>query len=379
MKRIYLDNNASTPIDMRVFDVVVEELRNYPGNPSSPHSFGQETLRHITKARQTIANFLKVNAKEILFTSGATESVNLVIRGTFEDSLEGHMITSTAEHSCVYKTALHMQKKGVDVTFLDTGLYGAVKPEQLRAAIKPNTRLIALTAVNNETGVKTDVEAIAQIAKEHNIPLLIDAVALIGKELFVIPEGVTALCFSGHKIHAPKGIGIVFIRRKMKFTPMQTGGEAHEYGLRAGTENVPGIIGMAKAVEILGEELPAATFRMEKLRNKLEAALLENLPNTYINGEGPRICNTSNIGFEGVQGETLLAQLDMAGVAVTHGSACSSGALEPSRILLSMGIPKDRVVSSIRISLSRMTTEEDIDRAIEIITSTVNKLRSPRS
>lgn len=374
MQRIYLDNNASAPLHPRVLAAIIEELSDLEGNPSSVHHHGQEARKRLTKARDVIAKFLGVLPNEIIFTSGSTESNNMVIRGIVGMESNGHIITSCVEHSSIAQTAGLMKNKGYDVTVLETDTWGIASPESVRAAIRPNTKLIALAAVNNETGVKLDVDAIAAIADQAKIPLLIDGVAWIGKELFTIPQGVSAMSFSGHKFHAPKGIGFTFIRQDLRLEPQITGG-SHEYRRRAGTENVPGIIGMATAIQVLKDELPAAQGRMERLRNRLEEGIMSQLDGVTINGDGPRICNTSNVSFEGIEGESLLTGLDIEGVSVSHGSACSAGALEPSRVLMSMGIPKERAQSALRFSLSSMTTEEEIDRAIEIVVGLVNRLR----
>jgi len=366
----YLDNNATTKVDPRVIDAIMQELNSGYGNPSSIHSFGQEVRNRLTKARRRIASHFGFKPTEVIFTSSATEAVNIVMRGT-----TGEVITSAAEHACVHVTAIAEQEKGRSVTFLDPGAYGAVTAEQVRMAITPQTGLIVLMAANNETGVKTDVEGIAAIAEQHGIPFFVDAVAWVGKESFVPPSGVTAFTISGHKFHAPKGIGALFLRSSFKPKPLLIGG-AQEYNKRAGTENVTGIIAMAKAVELLEEELPEATERMRKLRDRFEAGVMAALPGVLVNGEGERIVNTSNLSFEAVEGESILMNCDLAGLAVSHGSACSSGSLEPSRILMSMGLGKDRARSSIRFSLSRMTTEEDIKRAIEIVVQVVNELGS---
>jgi cysteine desulfurase len=369
MKRIYLDNNATTGVDPEVLQAMLADLTTTPANPSSIHYFGQEARNRITKARQTIADFLKVKSNEIIFTSGGTESLNMVIKGI----PKGHIITSNIEHSALFNTIDSLREKGYDSTYLPTGLTGHVNPEDVKASIHENTKLIALGAVNTETGVKNDIVAIAKIAQEANIPFLVDAVGLLGKEQFIIPEGVSAMAFSGHKFHAPKGIGFLFIRSSLKLSPLFLGGD-QEFSRRAGTENLSGILGIAKAVELLKEELPTATTRMEKLRDHFEQSLQKKIPNLVINGSGLRICNTSNLAFPGVDGETLLIQLDLAGIAASHGSACSSGALEPSRVLLNMGIPKKIASSSLRFSLSRWTTQEDIEEAIKIISTIISQM-----
>ncbi len=362
-ERVYLDNNASTAVDPLVLQATILALQAGQGNPSSIHAEGQTSRQMLLSARQTIASALQVKSKEIIFTSGGTEGLNTILRGVFQSYPTGHIITSNAEHASVYNTA---QQLGADVTFLPAGLWGAVSPDAVKAALKPSTRLIALMAVNNETGVKTDIESIAAIAKEAGVFFLVDGVALLGKETFSIPDGVSAMCFSGHKLHAPKGVGFLVWRSRMKVPPLLTGGN-QESGLRAGTENLAGIVGLATAVAMLKDVLPEATERMERLRDRLERGVLSRVPSAAVNGQGPRVVNTANISFGNREGEVLLMNLDRKGIAVSHGSACSSGALEPSRILLNMGIPPEHARSSIRFSLCRYTTEEEIDRCIEAV------------
>jgi cysteine desulfurase len=372
--KIYLDNNATTGVDPRVLEAMLSELSSIPSNPSSSHFFGQEAKRRLQTARETIACFFKVKSHEVVFTSGGTEAVNLVLRGFFPDEVSGHAITSNVEHSCVDHTMDELRKKGLDVSFLPAGLHGAVLPEQIEKAIRPDTRFIALMAVNNETGVKHDLNAIGQIALQAKIPLIVDGVAWLGKESFTLHPGVAAICFSGHKFHAPKGVGFAIVRSSMKIHPLVTGGQ-QEFSLRPGTENLPGIIGLAKAIELLDVELPAATLRMAMLRDRLEAGLIERAAPVVVNGGGNRICNTCNLSFPDVSGEDLLIGLDMAGIAVSHGSACSAGALEPSRILLNMGVPHNIARSAVRFSLSRNTTLEEIDRTIDATAALVHQLR----
>ncbi len=371
---IYLDNNASTPIDPRVLNAVVDILENHTGNASSIHSYGRALQKKLVMARDIVARYLGVKPKEIFFNSGGTEGMNTILKMYFDENPRGHIITSDLEHPCVFNTVKFLESKGLSVTYLSPGKYGAPTPEDVEDAIQPNTSLIALMAANNETGVITNIDGVAAVAMKHEIPFLVDAIALVGKKEFTIPEGVTALCLSGHKVHAPKGVGVTFVRRRTKFSPLLIGG-GHEQGRRAGTENISGIVGFGKAIELLDTELPESTERMTQLRDKFESELLRQLSGISINGEGPRTCNTSNIAFSGVEGETLLANLDMQGLAVSHGSACSSGALEPSRVLLNMGISRELAMSSIRFSLSRMTTEAEIDRAIAIVVSVVERLR----
>lgn len=374
-QRIYLDNNASTFLDPRVRELLVLSLNTFQGNPSSTHYYGQKIRSAITQARSSIANYFSVKPAELIFTSGGSESANMVMKGLLPNKGSGHLITSTVEHSCVYNTAKQLESLGCRATFLEPGLYGAITPEAVREAIRPDTKLIALMFANNETGVKTDIGSIAKIALEYGIPFFVDAVSMLGKEVFSIPQGVSAMAFSGHKLHAPQGIGLTYVRSGTKLQPLLCGGE-QEGGRRAGTENILGILGFAKAIEVLGEELPKASEYMRTLRDRLEKNLMQALPDVFVNGQGPRTVNVSNLAFSGVDGEGLLMALDAAGVAASHGSACASGSLEPSRVLLGMGLPLDLVRSSIRFSLSRFTTEEEIDRASEVIVGAVRRLRN---
>lgn len=374
MSRLYFDNNATTFLDPAVKAVIGEHLAKNLGNPSSVHTPGTEAKTLLNKARQTIALSLGVKNKEILFTSGGTEGLNTLLRQIFSPHFKGHLISSTVEHSALFSTALILQSYGISVSLLEPGFFGAVTAEKVKKALRPDTRLIALMAVNNETGVKTDIEAIGAIAKEANVPFLVDGVALFGKEPFVIPEGVTAMCFSGHKFHAPLGIGFSYLKSTFNLEPLISGGD-QEFGRRGGTENLLGIVGLAEAVQQVDKHMPAAQLKMQRQRDFLENSLLQNIQGVSINGTGPRISNTSNLAFDDIEGETLLMRLDREGISVSHGSACASGALEPSRILLNMGLSKKQAASSIRISLSRFTTDEEMEKAIQVISATVTALR----
>lgn len=370
MERIYLDNNAGTQLDPQISNFLAQILLQLNGNPSSSHSFGQASRSLISKSRASIASYFKVKSTELIFTSGGTECVNMAIRGLVAGKKPGHIITSATEHSCVIATCKFLESQGYQVTYLPTGSWGAVKPEAVSAAIQSNTQLIALMAVNNETGIKTDIEAIAKIAYQHHIPFFVDAVAQLGKEEIIIHQGITAMAFSGHKIYALQGIGALYLRSGTKLQPLIIGGE-QEYGRRAGTENVLGIISMAKAVEMISPENFA---KMQAMRDHFEARLKSEIPGLVINGEGLRICNVSNLSFPGIDGEGFLMNLDRHGVAASHGSACSSGSLEPSRILLAMGLPLARVNSSMRFSLSRLTTMVEIESACKIIVNLINNV-----
>lgn len=370
-KIIYLDNNATTELDPLVTSAMLEELKAPPSNPSSQHSLGRQAKNRLLKARETIASYCGVKSKEIIFTSSGTESMNFLIQGFCTSHHAFHVVSSKIEHSCVEKTLLELEKKGVSVSFLKPETDGKVSLENIEKAITQNTKLLVFSAINGETGVKQDIEKISELALKYGISLIVDGVALIGKEPFKISPGISAMGFSGHKFHGPKGVGFVFLRSSKKFPALLLGG-GQESGLRSGTENLPCIVGLAKAIELL-EKIPTSTL---ELRNYFEKNLLEKFPFIEVNGgESQRITNVSNLAFMGVDGETLLIQLDLQGICASHGSACSSGALEPSRILTEMGLSRERVKSSVRFSLSRFTTKEEIDHVIYILTQIIPKLK----
>ncbi len=370
MHKIYLDNNATTGVDPRVVEAMLEDLCAIPANPSSIHSFGKEAKKKLGAARQSISSFFHARPEEIVFTSGGTEALAMLLRGFYALHPGCHILSSNVEHSATTALLRNLESQGARLTLLPAGLWGAIQPHQLEEALKEKVDLIVLMSVSNITGVKTDLAAIAAIAEKKNIPLIIDGVSHLGKERFAIPRGVSAMTFSGHKFHAPKGIGFALVKPHFKIAPLLVGG-SQELNRRAGTENLAGILGLAKAIELLPVELPEATPRMEKLRNRLTDGLMDKIGNIVVHGQGPRICNTVHIGFPGVDGETLLLQLDMNGIAASHGSACSSGGLEPSPILLNMAIPMSLARTSIRFSLSRWTTPEEIEEAIDIISRLV--------
>jgi cysteine desulfurase len=369
---IYLDNNSTTQLDPKVFQAMLEDLKGPPANPSSIHKLGIRAKKTLHAARQKTADFFSVSPDEIIFTSGGTESINLMLRGL----PKGHLITTNIEHSAVYKTVLSLEKEGFPVTYLSCGLWGAPTPEQLEEAIRPDTKAIVLSLSNGETGVKIDLEAIASLAEKRSIPLLLDAVSFIGKEaLPPLVKGISALAISGHKFNAPKGVGALFCSNSLRLHSITTGGN-QEYMHRAGTENLSGILGIAEALRILQEDQLSISQHLLDLRSRFECELLRALPDLAINGLGPRISNTVNIAFLGCDGESLLMQLDMAGIAVSHGSACSSGAIEPSRVLTNMGIDRKIARSSIRFSFGRTNTKEEVDLALGKVVPLVKKLRS---
>ncbi|MFA6118870.1 MAG: cysteine desulfurase family protein [Parachlamydiales bacterium] len=371
-KKIYLDNNATTIIDKDVLKIICDDF--YPANPSSTHFFGRLAKKNLLEAKSIIAKFLKVEADSLIFTSGGTEAVNLAIRGLIENLPKSHIIATKTDHACVYNTLKYLEKKGHEITYLESTIDNVLNENQIKSSIKENTKLIVTSYVNSETGLKIDIEKTAALAKQLGIYLAIDGVAALGKELFNIPDGVTTMAFSSHKIHGPKGIGLCYVKKNIKMSPILFGGP-QENQIRPGTENLSAILGFAKAVDLLNDHLPKATENMRKLRDHFEASLKAQFPEIKINGTVNRICNVSNICFTGIDAENLLILLDQNNVMASYGSACASGSATLSRALLNLGIDPKDVKSSIRFSLSRNTTIEEIDEAIKIIIKLVQRLK----
>lgn len=367
---IYLDNNATTSLDPRVLNEILPLLSYFPSNPSSIHHYGQRARGVLVEATRKVANLLDVLPQEILFTSGATESLNTMILGVLARRASGHVITSKLEHSAVLQPLEWAATQGHVVSSLEPAAgRGSISVDQVASALRPQTCLIVLMGANNETGVLSDLEQIAALAEERGIPLIVDGVAWMGKVKERLPQGIAAFCISPHKFHGPMGVGIAYARRSLKWEPLIRGGP-QQGGKRGGTENVPGIVGAAKALELLYEEKESSISHMRRLREIFENGLKAKIPSLVIHGENePRNCNTTSAAFPGVDGEALLMRLDLAGLAASHGSACITGAIEPSRVLLNMGISKEIARSSLRFSLSKFTTEEEIHSAVSIITS----------
>lgn len=357
----------------QVIETMVEELSGPASNPSSIHFFGQKARQKLVRARESMAEFFGCKTQEVLFTSSGTEALNTLIRGAARHLPKGQIITSTIEHSCVALTLAELEREGWEIIALSPGEKGYVDASQVKEAYSEKTKLIVLAAVNNETGVKCPVNAIAKLALKWDIPFLVDGVAWLGKEEFTLHPGIAGICFSAHKIHGPKGIGFAIVRSGLRLSPLLTGGP-QEFGRRAGTENLAGILGAAAAVSELRHVLPHAEASMQTLRDELEKGLSERC-GAIVNGTGERICNTLNVSFPDIDGETLLIQLDQAGIAASHGSACSAGAMEPSRILVNMGLSHARVRSSLRFSLSRYTTQDEIARCIEALSAFTSALQ----
>jgi cysteine desulfurase len=375
-KFIYLDNNATTKVDEKVVDAIKNELLSDPHNPSSSHTYGQKAKHLLNQARATIASYFEVKSHEVYCTSGGTEAINMAIKGILSLKKEKHIITTKIEHAAIYNTLEELSNKGYNLSYLPVSIDGTFAINDLISTISDDTAMIVISSANSETGVKSDIEKIAKIAYEKNISLVVDGVASLGKDECKYINGISALCYSSHKIHGPKGIGIAIIPSYIKFTPLITGGQ-QEFNKRGGTENLHGIIGFAKAIEQIKQPLLQKYMsHMQKLRDHFENLLLSHLPSITINGSGNRICNTSNISFEGVSGESLLINLDMQGIMASHGSACTAGAMEVSRVLVNMGVSIKSASSSVRFSLCRNTTMEEIIVAADIIIKTVIKMRN---
>lgn len=380
MHRVYLDNNATTPVLPEVFEAMRPYFTEHFGNASSIHHHGQETRAAVENARESVAELLGCTPAEIIFTSGGTEGDNLAIAGLV--SAGDHIITSSIEHHAVLHACKHAEETGCELTILPVDSRCLVDPSDVRRALRPNTKLISVMMANNETGVLQPIEEIGKIAAEVGAFFHTDAVQAAGKvQVDVKRIGCHALTISGHKIHAPQGTGALYVKKGTRLQPQMHGGR-HERSRRAGTENVPGIVGLGKAAQIAKDGLARGNDQtMAEMRDRLQQAILAHVDETSINGNGaPRVPNTTNIRFDHAEGEAIVIALDLKGLAVSTGAACSSGAIEPSHVLIAMGLRPDQARSSIRFSLGKQTTEEDIDLALSLVPATVARLRelSPR-
>jgi cysteine desulfurase len=370
-----MDANATTPLLPEVLEAMRPFFLERFGNASSIHQEGQHARSAVEQARTSVSRFLGCRPAEIVFTSGGTESDNLAIFGSVKPG--DHVITSTVEHHAVLHAVRKLTDRGVDVDFLPVNDQGVLAAEDVRKAVRPNTRLISVMMANNETGVLQPVEAIGRIAAEAEVRFHVDAVQAAGKLMLDMDAiGCHLLTISGHKMHAPQGTGALFVRRGTRLEPLFAGG-AHERQRRAGTENVAGIVGLGKAAECAMEGLRnGAPERMRGLRDRLESGVLRQVTDAGVNGGGaPRVPNTTNLWFDHLEGEALVIALDLQGLAVSSGAACSSGVSEPSHVLEAMGLTIERARGSLRLSLHRHTTEEEIDRAIQLVSSRVARLR----
>ena len=375
MRRVYMDANATTPLLPEVLEAMQPYFVERFGNASSVHSFGQQARGAVEQARIKVAALLHCRPAEIVFTSGGTESDNLALFGATKPG--DHVITTTIEHHAVLHAAEQLAKSGREVTFIHVDDNGVVDPEDVRRALRPNTRLISVMMANNETGAIQPVEAIRAIATEAGVQFHTDAVQAAGKlPMHVEKIGCNLLSISGHKIHAPQGTGVLFVRKDTKIEPLMYGG-THERQRRAGTENLAGIVGLGKAAEIAARSLEdGSTQQIAALRDRLQIEILARVGDAGVHsGQVPRVPNTTNLWFDHLEGEALVISLDLKGLAVSGGSACASGASEPSHVLTAMRVPADRARASLRFSLSKLTTAEDVDYAIEIVPQAVAKLR----
>ena len=381
---IYLDHNATTPCDPRVVELMLPYFTEYFGNAASRHhSFGWQAEAAVDNAREQVAQLVGAEPNEIVFTSGATESVNLAIKGVFEAyAVKGkHIITVKTEHKAVLDTCKHLEKSGAEVTYLDVDSEGRINIEELSAAITPATVLVSVMYANNEIGTIQPVKEISEVARKNGVLFFCDATQAVGKvPVNVNTDGIDIMALSGHKMYGPKGVGVLYVRRRNPRVRLkaQLDGGGHERGFRSGTLNVPGIVGLGKASEIAGKEMKEETKRLTNLRDKLENGFL-TLEDTYVNGSREhRLPHVTNISFGDLEGEALMMALKND-IAISSGSACTSASLEPSYVLKALGLSDERAHGSLRFALGRNTTEEEIEYAIGEVKKAVTNLRAVRA
>lgn len=376
-RSVYLDHNASTPVHPEVLQAMLPYFSERFGNASSVHGFGREAREGLETAREQIAGFLRVSKDEIVFTSGGTESDNLGIKGIAAARRSGHIVTSQIEHHAVLRTCETLETQGFTVTYLPVDEYGMVRPEDLEKAIRPDTILVSLMHANSEVGTLQPMSELGKITRGHGVPLHVDAVQTFGKvPIDVDAFGIDLLSFSGHKIYGPKGVAGLYIRKGTKMAAVQHGGD-HERRRRAGTENVAGLVGFGKAVEVRGREMAGEAVRLTGLRDRLWEGIRARVDDVRLNGHPTlRLPGTCNMCFRNVESESIVLGLDLKGIASSAGSACTSGSVEPSYVLVAMGLPLDWAMGSVRCSLGRGTTAEDIDYVIDAVVPLTAKLRA---
>ena len=376
-RRVYLDHNASTPVHPDVVAAMLPYFSEAFGNPSSVHAFGREAREGLDTARERIAGFLKVKPDEIVFTSGGTESDNFGIKGLAAARGRGHIITSRIEHHAVLRTCESLETQGFAVTYVPVDATGMVDPDDVRRALRPDTFAISIMHANSEVGTVQPVRAIGAIARAHGAAFHVDAVQTFGKlDIDVDACGIDVLAFSGHKIYGPKGVAGAYVRKGTKMASVQHGGD-HERRRRAGTENVSGIVGLGKAVEIRQREMHAEAARVSALRDRLWTGVQARVPDVRLHGHPTeRLPGTANISYRGVESESIVLGLDLKGIGVSAGSACTSGSVEPSYVLVAMAVPLEWAMGAVRSSLGRSTTADDIDYVVDSIEPIVRKLRS---
>lgn len=376
MRRVYLDHNASTPVHPEVLAEMLPYFGELYGNPSSIHGFGREARDSVEAAREEIAGFLGVAREEFIFTSGGTESDNLAVKGVAHARRTGHIITSQVEHHAVLRTCQALERSGFAVTYLPVDGDGLVDPDDVRRAIRPDTILVTIMYANSEVGTIMPIEEIGRIARDQRIPFHVDAVQTFGKIPFSAPAlGISLLSCSSHKIYGPKGVGGLYIRKGTKMVSIQHGGD-HERRRRAGTENVPAIVGFARAVAIRARDMADEAARVTELRDRLWEGVQARVADVRLNGHPTRrLPGTLNLSFRGIEAESLILALDLKGIGASAGSACTSGSLEPSYVLTAMGVPTEWALGALRWSLGRSTTREDVDYVLEVLPPAVERLR----
>jgi cysteine desulfurase len=379
MPRIYLDNNATTPVRPEVLEAMLPYFREQYGNASSAHAFGQEARGAVEDARAQVAALFGASPSEVVFTSGGTEADNLAVLGTARAlAPKGrHLVASAIEHDAVLNAHEVLVRQGFEVTWVRPRADGRVDPAAVGEALRPDTILVSLMATNNETGVVQPVAEVGALCAARGIAFHVDAVQAAGKvPVDVEAWNATTAAVAAHKIYGPKGVGALFLRRGRRIEPIQVGGE-HERGRRAGTLNVPGAVGLGRACELAAPEREETMGRLARLRDRLEAGLIEAVPGVVRHGDGaPRAGNTAHLSFPGAEGEHLILSLDMQGLAVSSGAACQAGASHPSHVLLAMGVPREIAQSAVRISLGRDNTDSDVDRVLAVLPGIVAKLRA---
>jgi len=378
-RKIYLDHNATTPVHPEVLEAVLPFYKDGFGNASSIHSFGREAKVALEESREKVAKFLNADPLEIYFTSGGTESDNLAVKGVaWANKKKGnHIITSQIEHHAVLESCKFLEKEGYEITYLPVDKYGLVDHDELKKSIKKETVLVSIMHANNEMGTIQPIAELAGLAKEKGVYFHTDAVQSTGKMKIDVNElNVDMLSLSAHKFYGPKGVGALYIRRGVRLTPLAHGGH-HEKSRRAGTENVPGIVGLAKALEIAHSDMQEEERRLKSLTETFFKRVTERIPDVFMNGHPVlRIPNTMNVSFKGVEGESIILNLDLKGIGVASGSACTSGSLEPSHVLSAMRVPGDLAQSSLRFSFGRSNTIDDVNYVVEVLPEIISKLRA---
>jgi cysteine desulfurase len=379
MKKIYLDYAATTPTDPMVVQAMLPYFTDYFGNPSSLHGFGQETKQAVETARQKIASFIGAKPEEIIFTSGGTESDNTALIGVAhaKKNKGTHIITTAIEHHAVLETCRFLGKEGFRVTYINVDAQGLVDPSAVEKAISKDTILISIMHANNEIGTVQSIAEIGRIAREKGIHFHTDAVQTFGHMPINVDDlHVDLLSASAHKLYGPKGVGILYVKKGTRFTPFLHGGY-QERGRRASTHNVPSIVGFGKAVEIAGEEMELETKKLLSLRDRLIRGITESIEDSYLNGHPTRrLSNNVNVSIAFIEGESMILNLDMEGIACSTGSACTSSSLEPSHVLMAIGLPHELAHGSLRFSLGKYSSEEDVDRVLMVLPNIVKKLRA---